>query len=277
MNISPKITALFSCLLLSAGCAFADTATNLYCWVRPLNISLTGWTNGPLHPHPAILASTKAGNVRVSNQDLVASLSGKPVRTLEKTSTNWFTITTNRNPNPIPDEYITNYFQRAYLAPGSTVYVNFSADARLILVESLSVNSLGPIPVIRDGVPSADYAVTDYLAVQNVSFDNEPQAAIVRSAKYDTLHGLVDSTETAIKSFVFDDKTPGQTLHADFAVQGLASEQVSSVIRANVVLGERADRRMSASVAGIGHVGSGNTFTVLRGMVTAGEGKLETK
>jgi hypothetical protein len=278
MSNSPRFAAVLSCLLLliTIGRAFADTNTDVYCQVRPLNLSLTSWANGPLHTN-GILAFTEAGEVRVSSQDLIKALTGKPVYTLEKALTNWVTLTIITNPKPIPDEIVTNYFQRAYLVQGPTVFGDFSPKARLFLLEPLSVNSSGVIPIIRDGTSPVDYSISDYFAVENVSFANTPPDAVIRSAKYDTLHGLVDSTEAAIKSFVFDDQTQGQALHKAFQVQGLASEHIATMTFTNALSGAPAGRKMSANVSGIGMVGASNTFTVLRGAVTAGEGKLELK
>lgn len=276
MHNSSRFAAALSCILLTIASALADTNTVVYCQMRPLNISLAGWTGEPLRTN-GILAFTQAGEVRISSLDLIAALAGKPVYTLQKALTNWVTLTIIHNPKPIPDVIVTNYLQRAYLVQGPAVFTNFSSNARLFLLEPLSVNSPGAIPVIRDGTPAIDYSISDYLTVENVSFANTPRDAVIRSAKYDTLHDLVDSTEVAIKSFVFDDRAQGQALHKSFQVQGLASEHVASVTFTNALFGVPAGRLMSASVSGIGMVGPSNVFAVFHGAATASEGKLELK
>jgi hypothetical protein len=276
MKISPKFITAFSWLLLTSVVALADTNLVVYCQTRPFNLSISGWTNGPIN-HDGILSFTRSREVRLSNQGLIETLNGKPVYTLAKALTNWITIKTNHNPNPIPDDYVTNHFQQAYLVRGPAVPANFSSGARLFLLEPLGVNSPGPIPIVRDGSPPIDYSIADYFLMRNVGFEQIDQSVVIRSAKYDNLHELVDSTEASIKSFVFDDQSPTLAGHVSFDLQGLASERVASIIRTNALVATRAGRQMSASVSGLGFVGSTNNLAVLRGAVTAGDGKLEFK
>ncbi len=276
MKTSLGIPAALAFFALTVWPASADTNLEIHCMVRPLNLSLTAWSGGQFHTN-GILAFTKSESMRLSGQDLIESLNGKPVYTLAKAVTNWITIKTNRNPNPIPDEYITNHFQRSYLVNGPAVTASFSSAARLLLVESLGVNSPGPIPVIRDGVTPTDYSISDYFSVRNVGVSPSAPSAVVKSARYDTLHGLVDSTEATVKSYVFDDQSTGSSGHIFFDLQGLASEHVASVTRTNTVLGARAGGRLSANVSGVGQLGATNEFNIIRGTVTAGDGKLEVK
>src|SRR5438105_135541 len=121
------------CAGLAAGIPAAKAQTNLEYWAEQLNISLTGLTNGVPQTN-GIVASLRAGALRISSKEIIQALQNKPVFAISKgIATNFFTT------NAFPIFTSTN--------------AAYSSAAKLMLLQPLGTNDLSSLLVIRDQQP----------------------------------------------------------------------------------------------------------------------------
>ncbi len=261
-------------LLLGLISASAQTNTNLDLWAQNLNLALTAITNG-VPVTNGIIAKTRTSAVRIGSKDIIGALNNKPVQAIAKMITNFTVVVTNHVPGP--DILVTNTVTEAVPAFATVVPPAFSPSARLLLLDVLGTNGFGPLPVIRDGQPPADYAITNYFQVRNVSFDGRTNAAVV-TGRFDVFHNLEAVTETSVKEFLFN---PNGFTNAPptvyFDVQGLATERRSGLTQRTNVIDRGVSKGLSVNVAGTGQIGSTNGFAIVRGTVTANGGKHEVR
>jgi hypothetical protein len=284
MRIIKRLAMVALCLAWGAAVAKGQTnvQTNLDYWVQNLNFDLASSTNGILVTN-GIIARIKTGTVRISSKELIKLLYHKPVLALGKGLATNVVVTTN-GPNHAP-VYTTNVFITGQVVLTPVTNAAYSATARLVLEEPFTNNA--PLLItIRDGKPPVDFAITNYVQMQTISFDGRAGAAVT-NGKFDLAHKLVAATDSFIQSFVFDSNgfsnpgpvnptnTPPAPLH--FEVQGLAGEQRISLIENGIVVDNEVRRGLAATVAGTGQMANTAEFMVIKGKIGTTGGKHEVK
>jgi hypothetical protein len=266
---------LVACAVLALAIAQVQAQTNIDYWVQTLNISLTGATNGYLITN-GIVAKVKTSPAKITARDLINALNQKPV----------FRITTTVVTNTVVETnivhgtnfYITNTTVMAipvYTAVSNPVY---SAGAKLLFKTQLGTNNTAPLIVIRDGSGPSDYVISNYFQMQTVGFNGLNQE-VVTSGKFDIVHDVEDIITSSIREYRFNENGLASfpPTNSYFEVQGITTEHRSALIENNVAIDEGASRSLSSTVAGTGQIHDPNGFAVIRGTISAGNGKHEVE
>jgi hypothetical protein len=230
-------------------------STNVDFITLNLNIGLIAQTNGT----PATNDSTvtvDSDQFKISSSTIIQLLSGRRSFPLGKII--------DGSSNAIP-----------HLGPA--VITNFSNNAKLLLLQAIGTNHGGTFIVIRDGKRRVDYDVSEYFTFSPRGFSPASGDHVDTSAKLDLDTGEQTTTRIYVSDFSFDD-TPGTPDASDrvaFTVDGLTTEQRSSVSFHNDLLDADVTRSLNSNVVGTGIVS--NNFVVLKGFINATGARHETK
>src|ERR1051326_277939 len=231
-------------------------STNLDFLTLNLSIGLTAMTNNAPVTNDDNTITEDSGQIKISSGSIIQLLSGRRSFPLGKII--------NGNGDAIPHL-------------GAAVMTNFSKSARLLLLQALGTNHGDVFVVVRDGRPHVDYDVSEYFAFSPRGFNPADGDHVDTKAKLDLNTGEQTITRIYVNDFSFDD-TPSNP-HADdrvaFTVDGLTTEQRTSVSVHGDLIDTDATRTSNANVTGTGIVS--NNFAVLKGFIHASGARHETK
>lgn len=244
-------------LALSMARTNAQT-TNVDFLTLNLNIGLTAITNNAPVTNDDNTVTADSGQTRLTSASIVQLLSGRRSFPLE-------TIF-DGNSNAVPHL-------------GAAVVTNFSKGAKLLVLQALGTNHGSTFVVVRDGNQHPmDYDVSEYFTFNPRGFSPFENVHVDTSGKLDLDTGEQTATRVYVNEFTFDDN-PGATDDTNrvaFAVDGLTTEQRSSVVLRGNLIDTEATRSLTANtVAGTGIIS--NNLAVLKGFITANGARHETK
>jgi hypothetical protein len=243
-------------LVLSATVQTNAQTTNVDFFTLNLNIGLTAMTNNaPVTNDNTV--TVDSGQIKITSASIIQLLSGRrsfPLGTI-----------VDGNSNAIPHL-------------GAAVMTNFSKSARLLVLQALGTNHGSTFVVVRDGNRHpVDYDVSEYFDFSPRGFSPVEGDHVDTRAKLDLDTGEQTTTRVYINDFSFDD-TPGMPHASDrvaFTVDGLTTDQRTSVSSHGDLIDTDATRSLNANVAGTGVVS--NNFAVLKGFINANGARHETK
>jgi hypothetical protein len=268
-----RIAAL--CALLAIGVGGASAQTNLEYWTHDLKIALMGRTSAAPRTN-GIIVRANADTVKISSREIIQALANKPVLAISKGFTNFTVVVTNLANKT--NSFATNNVVKAVPVFTPATIASYSPKAKLLLLEPLGANSLSPLVVIRDGDPSVDYNIADYLQFGRVSFDGRAND-VVTAGRFELAHDLVSVTDYGVYRLVFDAAglkvwPPSGTY---FDVQGFATGHRSSLVEKGQVIDNSIIKSAVAKVAGTGQLANTNGFAVLNGVIMINGGKHQTQ
>jgi hypothetical protein len=240
-------------LVLSSAARTSAQSTNVDYVVLNLNIGLTANTNGVPVTNDDNTVTLDSGQFRINSSTIIQLLSGRRSFPLGKII--------DGNSNAIPHL-------------GAAVMTNFSKSARLLLLQALGTNHGSTFIVVRDGKRHVDYDVSEYFTFDARGFSPAAGDHVDTSAKLDLNTGEQTTTRVYVGEFSFDNNASDIDRFA-FTVDGLTTEQRTSVSARNDIIDFDATRTLNANVAGTGIVS--NNFAVLKGFINANGARRETK
>jgi len=240
-------------LILSTAARINAQSTNVDYAVLNLNIGLTANTNGLPLTNDDNTVTLDGSQFKINSSAIIKMLSGRRSFPLGKI------VDGNSNATP-------------HL--GAAVMTNFSNNARLLLLQALGTNHGSTFIIIRDGKHRVDYDVSEYFTFDARGFSPAPGDHVDTSAELDLNTGEQTTTKVYVGEFSFDNKASDVDRIA-FTVDGLTTEQRSSVSAHDDIIDFDATRTLNANVAGTGIVS--NNFAVLKGFINANNARRETK
>lgn len=231
--------------------------TNVDFLTLDLHIALIAYTNGVAETN-GNLATSMPEKVKLLNKDVIQALSNHVV----------FPILTRIT----PDGYAVPY-------DGPGVVTNFSPTAKLLILQGLGTNHGVFYVAVRDGHPAVDYDAGNYFDLSRRGF-RPATGNTITTERLNLDDGTDTSSEMYFGDFAFDnsgfagaarDKTA-------FSVGGITTDHLGPVKEKGEILDPSVARSFNASsVSGTGMLGSTDAFAVLRGSISAGVARHETK
>lgn len=223
-------------------------STNVDFLALNLNIGLIANTNGAPVTNDDNTVTEDSGQFKISSTTLIQLLNGRrsfPLGTI-----------IDGNSNAIPHL-------------GAAVMTNFSKSAKLLLLQALGTNHGSTFVIIRDGKPRVDYDVSEYFTFSARGFSPATTDHVDTSGELDLNTGEQTATRIYVGDFSFDDSpdAPDASDRVAFTVDGLTTEQRTSVSMHNDLVDLDATRTFNANVVGTGIIS--NNFAVLKGFVIA--------
>jgi hypothetical protein len=228
----------------------AQTNTNVVPKVQfirlNLNINLLANTNGTPETNGSI-ATVRDGGIRLTSKRIIDLLEGLVVFPIEKLI----------DGSGVPRPHL-----------GAGVMTNFTANARLVLLQALGTNHGQSFIAIRDR--TIDYYVSQYFSFDRRGFPGFADDFVTASGRLNQDNGIASETRVYLGQFSFDDR-PANADAADrvaFIVDGYTVETRQSIRSGGQVI----DPGLTISQINTNAVGTGavsNSFAVLHGSVSA--------
>lgn len=211
-----------------------------------LNINLLAHTNGTPETNGSI-ATVHGGVIRLTSARIINLLEGQVVFPIEKLI----------DGSGVPRPHL-----------GAGVMTNFTANARLIVLQALGTNHGQTFIAIRDR--RRDYDVSSYFSFDRRGFEGFAEDFVTVSGRLNLDTGNASETRVYVGEFSFDDR-PGNSGAADrvaFMVDGYTVETRQAIRSGGAVIDPGSTiSQLIANAAGTGAVS--NSFAVLHGSVNA--------
>ena len=211
-----------------------------------LSINLLAHTNGTPQTNGSI-ATVSNGVIRLTSARIINLLEGLVVFPIEKIL----------DGSGIPRPHL-----------GAGVMTNFTANARLILLQALGTNHGESFIAIHDR--NIDYDVSQYFSFDRRGFRGFAEDFVTLSGRLNQDNGNASETRVYLGEFTFDDR-PGNPRAADrvtFMVDGYTVETRQSIrSRGEIIDPGSTISQKIPNAAGTGAVS--NSFAVLNGSVSA--------
>ena len=235
-----------SMLTLAVSTTQAQTNTNLLFLRLNLSINLLARTNGTPETNGSI-ATVSNGAIRLTSARIINLLEGLVVFPIEKMF----------DGSGVPRPHL-----------GAGVMTNFTANAKLVLLEALGTNNGQSFIAIRDR--GIDYDASQYFGFDRRGFPGFAEDFVTVSARLNQDNGSASETRAYLGEFTFDDR-PGNSGAADrvtFMVDGFTVETRQSIRSGGQIIDPGSTiSQITANAAGTG--GVSNSFAVLNGFVRA--------